>query len=49
MLELAVKLVKDYERMANKLNQHSEIIEKNLLDQNFAENMMLIRDIIFAR
>jgi xylose isomerase len=49
MLKLAVKLVKDYERIANKLNKHSEIIDNNLLDQNFAENMMFIRDIIFAK
>ena len=48
MLELAVKLIKDYERLANKLSEHSDIIDENLVNHNFVDNMMLIRKVIFT-
>ena len=49
MLELSVKLIKDYERLTDKLNNHSEIIDKNLKNHNFVDNMMLIREVIFTK
>jgi sugar phosphate isomerase/epimerase len=49
MMELAVKFIKDYERLANKLLDHSEFIDKNLENHNFVDNMLLIREIIFAK
>ncbi len=48
MLELAVKFIKDYERLAEKLLAKSEYIDKNLKDHNFVENMSMIREIIFS-
>ena len=47
MLQLAVNLVKDYERLANKLLEHSDYIDNNLKKNNFVDNMGLIRQIIF--
>lgn len=48
MLELAVKFVKDYENMAEKLHKHSDFIDNNLKNHNFVDNMLLIREIIFS-
>ena len=48
-LELSVKLVKDYEKLANELNEYSDIIDKNLNNHNFVDNMTLIRGIIFGK
>ena len=47
MLQLAVNLIKDYERMANKLLENSNYIDHNLKDNNFVDNMGLIRQILF--
>ncbi len=49
MLELAVKFIKDYERLANKLLEHSDFIDNNLKNHNFVDNMLLIREIIFGK
>jgi len=49
MLELAVKFIRDYERLANKLLEHSDFIDRNIQNHNFADNMLLIREIIFAK
>ena len=43
--ELAVKFIKDYERLANKLLEHSDFVD-NLKNHNFVDNMLLIREII---
>jgi xylose isomerase len=48
MLKLAVKSVKDYERMANILLEHEVEIEKNLKKHNYVDNMLLIRELIFG-
>ena len=47
MLSLAVKLIKDYERMANKLLEHRDFIDGNLKNHNFVDNMGLIREVLF--
>ena len=47
MLELAVKLVKDYKKLADKLNKYSDIIDENLKNHNFVDNMKLIRELVF--
>lgn len=47
MLDLAVKFVKDYEKLANKLFEHSDFIDENLKNHNFVDNMTLIREILF--
>ena len=47
MLSLAVKLIKDYERMANKLLEHRDFIDDNLKNHNFVDNMGLIREVLF--
>jgi len=49
MLELAVKLIRDYEGLTDKLVEHSEIIDENLKNHNFVDNMMLIREIVFVK
>ena len=46
-LELTIKLIKDYEKMAGRLNNVSEEIDKNLRAHSFSENMLLIREILF--
>ncbi|MCL5770931.1 MAG: sugar phosphate isomerase/epimerase [Actinobacteria bacterium] len=48
MLKLAVKFIRDYERLANKLMELKEQIDNNLLNNNFVDNMLLIREKIFA-
>lgn len=47
MLELAVKFIKDYENMANILLKHQDEFDKNLNSNNFVENMILIRSLLF--
>ena len=47
MFKLAIKFIRDYEKMAEKLNKHSDIIDKNLKDHNFVDNMTLIRELLF--
>ncbi|GAG73358.1 unnamed protein product [marine sediment metagenome] len=49
MLRLAVKFIKDYENMANRLLEHKEVIDVNLKNNNFVDNMTLIRDVIFEK
>lgn len=49
MLKLAVKFVKDYERMANTLLEHEEEVDKNLSNHNYVDNMLLIRKLIFGK
>ncbi len=48
MLKLAVKSVKDYERMANILLEHEIEIDENLKNHNYVDNMLLIRELIFG-
>ncbi|MFC2159214.1 sugar phosphate isomerase/epimerase family protein [Actinomycetota bacterium] len=47
-LELTIKLIKDYEKMADRLGSVSEEIDKNLRVHSFSENMLLIREILFG-
>jgi xylose isomerase len=49
MLKLAVKFVKDYERMANILLEHENEIDENLKNHNYVDNMLLIRELIFGK
>lgn len=49
MLKLAVKFIKDYENITNKLLEHKETIDLNLKSHNFVDNMTLIRDVIFGK
>lgn len=46
-LQLAVKLIHKYKEIADKLNVHSQKIDKNLKEYRFADNMNLIMDILF--
>ena len=47
MLRLAVKFVKDYEKLAQKLLKNREVIEDNIGMNRFADNMDIVREIIF--
>ncbi|MFC2159728.1 sugar phosphate isomerase/epimerase family protein [Actinomycetota bacterium] len=49
MFKLAIKFIRDFEKMAEKLNKHSDIIDKNLKDHNFVDNMTLIRELLFEK
>ena len=49
MLRLAVKFIKDYENLTNKLIEHRKIIDLNLKNNNFVENMAFIREIVFGK
>lgn len=49
MLKLAVKFIRDYERLANKLLDDSDFIDKNLESHNFVDNMLFIREILFEK
>ena len=49
MLKLAVKFVKDYERMANILLEHEKEVDENLKNHNYVDNMLFIRELIFGR
>lgn len=46
-LELTVKLIRDYEKLAGRLSNESEVIDKNLKEHSFSKNMLLIREILF--
>ncbi|TFG63075.1 MAG: sugar phosphate isomerase/epimerase [Spirochaetales bacterium] len=45
--ELAVKMVRKYKAMADRLTEHKDEIDKNLAGYHFADNMNLISDLIF--
>ena len=49
MLKLAVKFVKDYEKMANILLEHESEIDDNLNKHNYVDNMLMIRELIFGK
>ena len=49
MMELAVKFVKDYERMANILLEHEKEVDENLKNHNYVDNMLFIRELIFGK
>ena len=49
MFKLAVKAIREFEEMASKLMEHSDIIDKNLKDHNFVDNMELVKKIIFNK
>jgi xylose isomerase len=49
MLKLAVKFVKDYERMANILLEHETEVDSNLKNHNYVDNMLFIRELIFGK
>jgi xylose isomerase len=49
MLKLAVKFVKDYEKMANMLLEHEDEIDENLKNHNYVDNMLMIRELIFGK
>jgi xylose isomerase len=49
MLKLAVKFVKDYERMANILLEHKKEVDDNLKNHNYVDNMLFIRELIFGK
>jgi hypothetical protein len=46
-LELAVAMTWKYKEIADKLSEKSAIIDANMKSYRFAENMSLIKDIIF--
>ena len=49
MLKLAVKFVRDYEKMANILLEHEKEIDENLKNHNYVDNMLMIRELIFGK
>lgn len=49
MLELAVSLISDYKALSDKLGESSDKINSNLINYNFAENMDIIRKIVFEQ
>ena len=49
MMELAVKFVKDYERMANILLEHEKEVDENLKNHNYVDNMLFISELIFGK
>lgn len=49
MFRLAVKTIREFEEMASRLTEHSDIIDKNLKDHNFVDNMDLVKNIIFNK
>jgi xylose isomerase len=46
-LEIGVKLICKYNELADKLMKHESEIDKNIQGYHFADNMNLIKDIIF--
>jgi xylose isomerase len=46
-LALGIKNILIYKKLAEKLTEHSDLIDKNLKDNNFVDNMELIEDILF--
>lgn len=46
-LEIGVKLIWKYKRLADKLSKESAVIDENLKGYRFADNMDLISDIVF--
>ncbi len=46
-LELAVSMTWKYKELADKLTEKAEIIDSNLKSYKFAENMSLIKDLVF--
>ena len=49
MLKLAVKFIKDYERMANILLENEKEVDENLKSHNYVDNMLFIRELIFGK
>jgi hypothetical protein len=49
MMQLAVKFVKDYEKIANILLEHENEIDENLRNHNYVDNMLMIRELIFGK
>lgn len=47
-LELGVKLIHDYKRLADKLCEHQDVIDENLKNHRFVDNMSLIKEIVFS-
>jgi len=48
MLRFAVKPIRDYERIANKLIEHQSHIENNLANNNFIDNLALLKILYLA-
>jgi len=46
-LKITVKMALKYKELADRLNGHSEVLDKNLDNYRFADNMELITDLIF--